>query len=335
MTACANAALVSVPQTITGNRLNTHDGFYSLVAGTLANGAPVFKWRKRDRSRTPSEDIFLFRASNGAWVIGPNASLSTGKMQSNLFTALCPGDAVGNASWAYYDGSNSTWHCTSWDRSCVAGSGITVEPRCVTVDAYATAGSDRFAFSPCGGSSPPPPPPTIQVGRTGGPSASADAAGGSGLTFGLIIGAAALAVVLACWFGRWWWQRLEDREYGRQMRHRSSCGCRPATASGKARSTASRARVAATGAPPQLSPPRPPPPVSVHRDRTSSAAAQYSPTRLAALAQSHLDRHARRQAAYTGVERAVELQPIARQPPMRELGRSGRPRPRERSDQFV
>ena len=346
---CGNAVLVSIPPSMVGNDLNTHDGYYSLV--NEAAEAPVYVWRRRHWSRTPSDDIFLFRAANGAWVVGPNASQPTGKIQSNVFTALCPGDIRGNASWAYYDGGTA-WSCTTWDEQCSSGSGITVEPQCVTVDPYATTGRDRFSFAPCTGSSPPPPPPTLPFTALSDKVKAADsAAGNNGLVIGIASAASVITVLFLCWFAWRWWRSMDDRAYGRRIRassaasqsvrrSSSSSGGGGGNRSSNLHTGASR-HAACSGLRPMPSPPRRPPAVEVRRERGSpGGVSQYSPTRLAALAQAHLDRHARRQSAYTG----VELQPIAheqaqphRQPHRQHGGGGGgaRAKVQPRRDQFV
>ena len=274
--ACAAAALVTIPNAVADNALDTHDGYYSVVDDDVAtlNGAPIYAWRSRHQSRVPSEPVFLFRAVNGAWVIGPNASGHAGKIQSTVFTAPCPGDIAGNESWAFYDGIGSSWRCTPWDPNCAGGSGIMVTPQCVAVDAFAT-GADRFCFSQC-----PPSPP--------GQSPESDGDGGT-IVLGAAAGGSFLALLLACFLCRRWRRQIEEiREQERRVR--------------AARTSSSAAHQQSRGRVP------PPAPVTVRRERSGlRLPKELSPSRLA------VDRHARRGPAYSNV--GLEMQPGTRTRP--------------------
>ena len=250
-TSCATGLLVSVPRRIDDNALSTHDGYYSIVTGFITEpyGAPVYEWRQRRTGPRPTARAFLFRASNGAWVLGPNATHEVGKIQSNAFDAACPADMPGNSSWAFYNGLGTSWNCTTWDAACGSGSGITVEPHCVEVDAYAT-GADRFIFSACTYPAAPPapqPPPPLPPGMS------------MALLVGLVSAAAGTALLLAVALIRWWWRRREDIEYGHQMN-----GCQRRARVGQTRPSVSRPspvavrRVGGRGLPNEYSPTRPP-----------------------------------------------------------------------------
>ena len=123
---CPSAVLLSIPEALVGNELSSHDGFY-LETPLLQNDAPAFRWHARNLGNETSQPVFLFRAHNGAWVLGPEAGGRQGKIQSNTFDAACPADV---ASWAYFNGVGDTWRCTLWDDNCTAGSGITVSAWC-------------------------------------------------------------------------------------------------------------------------------------------------------------------------------------------------------------
>ena len=123
---CPSAVLLSIPEALVGNELSSHDGFY-LETPLLQNDAPAFRWHARNLGNETSQPVFLFRAHNGAWVLGPEAGGRQGKIQSNTFDAACPADV---ASWAYFNGVGDRWRCTLWDDNCTAGSGITVSAWC-------------------------------------------------------------------------------------------------------------------------------------------------------------------------------------------------------------
>ena len=263
--ACPAGALIAIPQTLTGNALSTHDGYYS-ITDKSSNNRPVYAWRRRHQSSVPSESMFLFRAINGAWVIGPSIYTHRGKIQSVALDASCPGDVD---SWAYV--YSNAWHCFHGDEHCPAGgSGISAEAQCVTEDSYATE-RDRFTFSPCP-SGPPPPP------FEGDEAADAAAGGTDGAIIGIVVAASLVGLLLGCCVVRRLWLWFYDDEFDMPAsRPSSSCsgGAQP------------RLRP-----PPQAYPP-PPPRVSVGRSGLPRVS-EYSPTRLAG--------NRPRGPAYSGVE---------------------------------
>lgn len=138
---CSSGLRVQIPQRLTGNELATHDGYYMQTEST-AYGLPVYAWHTAVSNEQASAPAFLYRGSNGAWVLGPNATLDRGKIQSNTFWAACPTDVE---SWAYFDAhEGASWSCYSTDAQCRNGSGILVEERCAT----STCASCSYSFGP-------------------------------------------------------------------------------------------------------------------------------------------------------------------------------------------
>ena len=155
---CPPAAYMHVPQHLEHNALAAHDGIYLMTSGGHVGDSVVYQWRQHGhRHSVTGPPAYLFRATNGAWVVGPRAGANEGSIQSNDFDAQCPASA---SSWAYYEGAPAQhWQCTASDQNCTNGSGITVEPRCTERSYNASLHHRSWTVTPC--PSPPPSTPPI------------------------------------------------------------------------------------------------------------------------------------------------------------------------------